>query len=149
MKRIPFQNRSIWIIFVFGYLVFVIFISCVGRKKPDDIALIKNLLNEFSYGINEKNTALLDSLYSGDKEEKASSISKLLQDLSNLGEVKNVGFLGKRIEIFGKDATVNVTLKGEKMEGTNVVEFSVPMELKLVKKRQGWRIVEHRFPEGS
>jgi len=137
--------RCVRIVFVIGFLSLVIFTGCVGRKRPDDIVLIKNLLEDFSCGINEKNQALLDSLYSGNKKERVSAVTKLIEDLSHLGEVKNLGFLGKRIEIFGNDATVNLTLKGEKIKDGKAAEFSVPLELKLVKKREVWRIVGHKF----
>ena len=133
-----------FVIFVIGCLSLVISTGCVGRKRPDDIVLIKNLLEDFSYGLNERSVPLLDSLFSGSKEERGSALKKLMEDFSNLGEVKNLGLLGKRIELFGNDATVNLTLKGEKIKEGKIVELRVPLELKLVKKRQVWRIVGHK-----
>jgi hypothetical protein len=140
-----FVLRCVHIIFIIGCLLLVVSTGCVGRKKPDDIVLIKNLLEDFSYGLNQKNVSLLDSLFSGNKEERGSALKELMEDFSNLGEVKNLGLLGRRIELFGNDATVNLTLKGERMTEGKTVEFRVPLELKLVKKREVWRIVGHKF----
>lgn len=128
------------------FLIFLmITIGCVGRKRPDDIELIKNLLGQLSYALNQKDFVLLDSLYYGEKAEKDSLLSKLTDDVNSLGEIRNLGFGGKRIEIYGNEAFVNFTLVVEKVDDGKIQRIELPMEFSLVKKGDRWKVVGHRF----
>lgn len=128
------------------FLIFVmITIGCVGRKRPDDIKLIKNLLGQLSYALNQKDFVLLDSLYCGEKREKDNSLSKLRDDINSLGQIRNLGFAGKRIEIYGDEAFVNFILVGEKVDDGKVQRVEHPMEFSLRKKGERWKVVGYRF----
>jgi len=137
------MKRYIWVL----VLTFVVINwGCVGRKKPDDIKLIKNLLNKVSHALNQRDYVLLDSLYYREKKEKDSLFSKLKEDIKSFGETRNLGFAGKRIEIYGNEAFANFTLVGEKVEQGEIQKLALPMELSLLKKGGRWRVVGHRFP---
>ncbi len=135
---------------VFLILIIVIIATgCVGRKKPDDIKLIKNFLGRVSYALNQKDFVLLDSLYYGEKKEREGSVSKLKDDIKSLGKVRNLGFAGKRIEIYESEAFVKFNLVGDKVEEGRIKKFELPMEFSLRKKGDRWRVVGHRFLEAQ
>jgi hypothetical protein len=134
------MKRAFAILFL---ILLMVNTGCVGRKKPDDIKLIKNLLDRVSYTLNQKDYVLLDSLYYGEKTLRDSLISELKNDLKSLGEIKSLGFGGKRIEIYEKQAFVDFTLVGEKEEKGQIKKFEIPMELSLLKKGERWKVIGH------
>ena len=134
------MKRAFVILFL---ILLMVNAGCVGRKKPDDIKLIKNLLNRVSYTLNQKDYILLDSLCYGEKTQRDSLISELKKDLNSLGEIKNLGFGGKRIEIYENQAFVDFTLVGEKEVKGEIKKFEIPMELSLLKKGDRWKVVGH------
>lgn len=117
----------------------------IKRERPDEVKLIRNLISEFQKAVNRKDRSILDSLYYPDQLTREYSIPKLLQDFSDLGDLRNIRFTAKRIEIFKDSAAVNCTLLAEDVKTPQERVIKKPFEIHLLKKRKEWKIIRHKL----
>ncbi|HEX7401759.1 MAG TPA: hypothetical protein VF369_06250 [candidate division Zixibacteria bacterium] len=128
----------------FGLPVLLILLigGCVGKKPDDDVELIKKVLAGFERGIDQKDTAVLDSLV---LDKKKNLSSRLLDSLSQQGEYENASILSKSFIIYQDSAEVRLKL-GLKLksaiiiQGEEIREIDKQVKLLLNKKRGKWKI---------
>ncbi|MFH1336186.1 MAG: hypothetical protein ABII96_06685 [Candidatus Zixiibacteriota bacterium] len=128
----------------FGLPVLLVFLisGCVGKKPDDDVELIKKVLTGFERGIDQKNTAVLDSLL---LDKKKNLSSRLLDSLSQQGEYDSASILSKSFIIYQDSAEVRLKL-GLRLklriiiEGEETGEIDKQVKLLLNKKRGKWKI---------
>lgn len=129
-------------------LLLIVFFSlfslgCVGKPPENDVALIKELLEEFQKGLKEKNVKALGSVINKKKKDLA---SKFITDFSAWGELKNIYIANKRFTIVGDSAKVELKLKMKTPEGgKESEEFEKPVNLFLNKKKGKWRIEKYKI----
>ena len=127
-------------------LILILIPGCgIKRERPDDVKLIKNVMGKFQIAVNQKQRPALDSLYIKGELSREYRIPKLLQDLSDLGDLRNVRFAAKRFEIFGDSAAVLCTLLAEDIKAPEEVSIIKPFEINFVKKKKEWKIVGHKL----
>jgi hypothetical protein len=117
----------------------------IKREMPDDVKLIKNLIGKFQTAVNHRDRSVLDSLYVKDQLSQAYSIPKLLQDFSDLGDLRNIRFTSKRFEIFKDSASVICTLLAEDVKAPETKTVKKPFEINLVKEKKEWKIMGHKL----
>ena len=113
-------------------------LGCVGKKPDDDVALVKEVLGEFERGVNQRSTAVLDSVT---LDEKRSVSSHLLDSLSAGHELQGARIAKKSFTIVGDSAEVRLvlTLQHATDEG-QARQADKPLSLFLNKKKGKWRI---------
>ncbi len=127
-------------------LILILTLGCgIKREKPDDVKLIKNLVDRFQRAVNQKQRPALDSLYIRGELSRDYRIPKLLQDFSDLGDLRNIQFTAKRFEIFGDSAAVLCTLLAENAQAPGEGGVKKPFEINLLKQKKEWRIVGHKL----
>jgi hypothetical protein len=137
MKRVKYY-------FSFGLLVlFILLISgCGGNKPEDDVELIKQVIAEFERGIDQKNTAVLDSIV---LDKKNNLPSRLLDSLSQEGEYDSSSIVSKGFIIYLDSAEVRLKvglrLKSVILiQGEETVEIEKDVKLLMNKKKGKWKI---------
>lgn len=124
----------------------ILAVGCgIKRERPDDVKLIKDLINEFQVAVNHKNRSTLDSLYRQDELSQEHSIPRLLQDLSDLGDLQNIRFAARRFEIFEDSAVVFCTLLADDATRSGKGEVKRPLRINLGKQKKRWRIIGHEL----
>ena len=127
-------------------LILILILGCgIKRERPDDVKLIKSVVGKFQIAVNQKQRPALDSLYIKGELSREYRIPKLLQDLSDLGDLRNIRFAAKRFEIFGDSAAVLCTLLAEDIKAPEEVSIKKPFEINFVKKKKDWKIVGHKL----
>lgn len=127
-------------------LIMILAMGCgIKREKPDDVKLIKNVVGKFQRAVNQKHRPALDSLYIKGELSQEYRIPKLLQDLYDLGELRNIRFASKRFEIFGDSAAVTCTLLAEDFKVPEEKTIRKPFEINLLKQKKEWKIVGHKL----
>lgn len=128
------------------FLILILTPGCgIKREKPDDVKLIKNLMDRFQRAVNQKQRPALDSLFIEGQLSQEYRIPKLLQDLSDLGDLRNIQFAARRFEIFGDSAAVTCTLLAENAQAPGEETVKKPFEINLLKQKKQWRIVGHKL----
>jgi ketosteroid isomerase-like protein len=135
-------------VFQFFVLAFVIILTAgcgIKRERPDDVKLIKSVIDKFQTAVNLRERSTLDSLYWQDELSQKYSIPKLFQDFSDMGDLQNIRFTARRFEIFEDSAAVFCTLLAEdvKLPGSEIVKR--PFEINLGKQKKRWRIIGHKL----
>jgi hypothetical protein len=126
-----------------GVFSSLLLVGCVGKPPENDVALIKELLGEFTQGLREKNVTALSSVTSKDQKDLA---SQLITDFSAWGEIKTIYISSKRFTIVGDSAKVELKLKIRPSEGANESEeIEKPVNLFLNKKKGKWRIETYKI----
>ncbi len=95
--------------------------------------------------VNHKNRSTLDSLYRQDELSQEHSIPRLLQDLSDLGDLHNIRFTARRFEIFEDSAVVSCTLLADDVTRSGRGEVKRPLRINLGKQKKRWRIIGHEL----
>ena len=128
----------------FGLLVLLILLicGCVGQKPDDDVELIKQVLTSLERGIDQKNTAVLDSLV---LDKKKNLSSRLLESLSQKGEYDNASILSKSFIIYQDSAEVRLKVglrlkSAILVQGEETREIDKQIKLLMNKKKGKWRI---------
>jgi hypothetical protein len=137
------MNREIYH-YRFGLLVLLILLicGCMGKKPDDDVKLIKQVLTSFERGIDQKNTAVLDSLL---LDKKNNLSSRLLDSLSQQGEYDSSSILSKSFIIYQDSAEVRLKLglrlkSAIIIQGEETEEIDKQIKLLMNKKRGKWKI---------
>lgn len=127
-------------------LILILTIGCgIKREMPDDVKLIKNVVGKFQIAVNHRHRPTLDSIYVKGELSQEYRIPKLLQDLSDLGNLRNIRFTAKRFEIFEDSAAVTCTLLAEDAQAPEEKTIKKPFEISLVKIKKEWKIVGHKL----
>lgn len=126
-------------------LVVILTTGCgIKREMPDEVKLIKSVIDRFQIAVNRNDRSSLDSLYWQDEHSQDYLIPKLLQDLSDLGDLRNIRFTARRFEIFEDSAAVSCTLLAEDVKSSGERTVKEPFEIDLWKKKKRWRIIGHK-----
>lgn len=124
---------------------FVLAAGCgIKREMPDEVKLIKSVIDRFQIAVSRNDRSSLDSLYWQDEHSQDYLIPKLLQDLSDLGDLRNIRFTARRFEIFEDSAAVSCTLLAEDLKSSGERIVKEPFEINLWKKKKRWRIIGHK-----
>ena len=127
-------------------LILVLILGCgINRDKPDDVKLIKDLVDRFQIAVDQRQRPALDSIYIKDQLSQDYRIPKLLQDFSDLGDLRNIRFIAKRFEIFGDSAAVLCTLLADNAQAPVEKAVKKPFEINLLKQKMKWRIIGHKL----
>lgn len=130
----------------FFYLLLVVILGCgIKRERPDDVKLIKSVVGRFQIAVNQKDREVLDSLYWQDKHSIEYLIPKLMQDFSDLGDLRDIRFTAKRFEIFKDSAAVLCTLLAEDVKPSSKKVIKRPFEIHLWKENKEWKIIGHKL----
>lgn len=108
----------------------------------DDVALIKVLLGKLERGIDQKSTAVLDSITI---DKKLNLASRLLDSLSSGIKFENARITSKMFVVLKDSAEVWLKLglsieSGHIAEGQEPGQVEKPLNLWLTKKRGRWKI---------
>lgn len=117
----------------------------IKREMPDEVELIKSVIDRFQIAVNLRERSMLDSLYLKDELSQEYLIPKLLQDLSDLGELQNIRFAARRFEVFKDSAAVLCTLLADDVKLPEKRTVKKPFEINLWKKKKKWRIIGHEI----
>ena len=132
-RKVILSLRSVLV----PFLVLTV-LGCVGKKPDDDVALIKQVLGVFERGIDQRSTAVLDSVSSGEIGQVSSG---LLDSLSAGRELKGARITNKSFTIVRNRATVEVVLALQYTDEEEKAEQAdKPLSLFLDKKKGKWRI---------
>jgi hypothetical protein len=113
-------------------------VGCVGKPPENDVALIKELLDKFEKGLQQKDMKMLNSVSS--KKQKGLA-SRLITDFSAWGELRDIYIASKRFTIVSDSAKIELKLRIKNPEGKKESEeFEKSVNLFLNKKRGKWRI---------
>ena len=127
-------------------LIVVLTAGCgIKREMPDEVELIKNVIDKFQMAVNLRERSMLDSLYWKDEHSQEYLIPKLLQDLSDLGDPQNIRFTARRFEVFKDSAAVLCTLLAEDVKLPEKATVKKPFEINLWKKKKRWSIIGHKI----
>ena len=127
-------------------LILILTPGCgIKRERPDDVKLIKNVVGKFQRVVNQRHRPALDSLYIKGELSQEYRIPKLMQDLSDLGELRNIRFASRRFEIFGDSAAVTCTLLAEDIKAPEEKTIKKPFEINLLKQKKKWKILGHKL----
>lgn len=137
----------------FGLLALLILsiCGCVGKKPEDDVKLIKQVLTQFERGIDQKNTAVLDSIV---LDKKKNLSSRLLDSLSQQGEYDSSSISSKSFIIYQDSAEVRLKV-GLKLKSAIIIqgeetgEIERQVKLLLNKKRGKWKIRDFNMMAGE
>jgi hypothetical protein len=137
MRRRGYLFRFAWPFFLALFVC-----GCVGKMPDDDVALIKVLLARLERGIDQKSTAVLDSIT---LDKKLNLASRLLDSLSSGGKLQSARIISKMFVVVKDSAEVRLKLglsikSGHIAEGQEPGQVEKPLNLWLTKKRGRWKI---------
>lgn len=128
------QRLTLWLLISFPFIVFC------SKKAPDDVVLLKSLLNSLEQAIVVQNTAKIDSLSAS--SDSLSSI--IFQRLEISSAVTKASFTQKKIEIHNHRSQINSLLVLEEKDNKKMVKEEITVRLDLEKINKEWKITDFK-----